>query len=354
MASLRCLSGLRQSKRKPRFVWMAAGLAWMLAYGVQDWAMALPQRSTITDAASVQTLVQPALRKQSRQVQVEASSDACRGEGDWPRRRSMLPWIGAGLFGCACASCAVSEKARAVTTLVSPSETLQRSHETQRDLTADARVAQGMAYGMRDYERAVFKIKKQLFGELWNRLPRSGSVVVEVGIGSFPNALFLGSAKAPRGIDLIGVDPNDGMERYAREFAERGGFLKPEKGNSLRITHGVAEALPLESGVADAVVCTLTLCSVQDPVQALAEMRRVLRPGGQYLFVEHVLSESDPVTAVAQRLATLEQVKRDGCHFDRRTLETIRAAGFDDVVGAYSDLSGCGFLNPTASGLAVA
>ncbi|KAJ1475644.1 hypothetical protein T484DRAFT_1633593, partial [Baffinella frigidus] len=114
------------------------------------------------------------------------------------------------------------------------------------------------------------------------------------------------------------------------------------------------EAIPLETASCDAVVCTLTRCS--DPAQAVAEIRRVLKPGGKFLFWEHVLSETDPDLARSQKSLTAWQVKRaDGCHLDRRTLQTITAegGGFKLESGGYFDLEGYNILNPTAAGIAV-
>jgi len=145
------------------------------------------------------------------------------------------------------------------------------------------------------------------------------------------------------------------MERYARENAEAAGILQPERKNSLRVVHGVAEALPLDTSSADAVVCTLTLCSVLDPDAAIAEVRRVLRPGGKFLFHEHVLSETDDELAEFQRNNNKMQVMRaDGCHLTRRTLNTIKSAGFGSVDGEYYDLNGFTILNPTVTGIATA
>lgn len=270
-------------------------------------------------------------------------------------RRALLPLFGAGLLGCLCAGCSAARRAEARTALAAPAaERLQR-FDPPRDKTLDAAFAQGMAYGMVDYERAVSKRKRQLFDRLLPGLPKQGAVVVELGMGSFPNALYVGSKKAPMGMDIVGVDPNDSMEAYARQNAEKVGLLSPEKGNSFRVVHGVAEALPLETGVADAVICTLTLCSVLDPQQAVAEIRRVLKSGGRLLFHEHVLSETNPLFAALQRQATPEQIRRaDGCHLDRRTLEIIRAGGFSSVDADYFELEGFNYLNPTAAGLATA
>jgi len=279
----------------------------------------------------------------------------CSGQPRTLRRRGVLPLLGAGLLGCVCTACAFQRRAEATATLVAPPQEQTKLYDPPRNKFVDAGFARGMASGMVDYERAVSERKRKLFSRLLQGLPRNGAVVVEVGMGAFPNALYLGSKSAPAGMDIVGVDPNDSMEEYARAAAEKAGLARTERGCSLRVAHGVAEALPLETGVADAAVCTLTLCSVLDPDKAVSEIRRILKPGGQFLFHEHVLSETDAIFAAAQRLATPAQVQRaDGCHLDRRTLETIRAGGFQAVDGEYFELSGFSYLNPTVAGIATA
>ena len=207
-----------------------------------------------------------------------------------------------------------------------------------------------MSTGMREYEAAVASTKQELFDKMLHTLPEGPErVVVELGMGSFPNAPFYRTARSP--LDIIGVDPNDSMEAYAKKNAKE----LVATGFSVRVVHGVGEALPLSSGSADAVVCTLTLCSVPQPERALAEIRRVLRPGGQFLFLEHVLSETDQRMATLQRALSPAQVERaDGCHLDRRTLETIRAAGFRTVDAKYFELDNFLYLNPTVAGIAMA
>jgi len=279
--------------------------------------------------------------------------------GRLPNRREAAHSLQTGLIGCACGLCfwaarPASDRAAPIDLDVKGSQDLKK-FDLPRSPKKDAEFAKGMAYGMVDYERAIAKRKKQLFARLLQGLPTEGALVVDVGIGSFPNALYMGSSKAPKGMDIVGVDPNSSMEPYAKENALRAKVLAAERRNSFRVVRGVAEALPLPSGVADAVVCTLTLCSVTDPAKAVSEIRRVLKPGGQYLFVEHVLSETNPVTATAQRLATPEHVKSDdGCHFDRQTLETIRQGGFQSLDADSFELENCGFLNPTVAGIAIA
>ena len=176
-------------------------------------------------------------------------------------------------------------------------------------------------------------------------------------MGTFPNAPYYAEALAgPNGkkLDVVGVDPNDSMQPYAQAaFADSGLPDAKLGGSTLRIVNGVAEAIPLADNSADAVVCTLTLCTVVDMDRTLAECVRVLKPGGQFLFLEHVLSETDQGLADAQIKFTPFQVQAaDGCHLDRRTLQNIKAAAFKSVDSEYFDLDGFLYLNPTIAGIA--
>ncbi|CAE8582972.1 unnamed protein product, partial [Polarella glacialis] len=265
--------------------------------------------------------------------------------GGWRQRRAevmqFVCHFWAALAACVCGLSLGSQSASAEVQLTVPSGDKVKQFDKPRDLAKDAGFARGMAYGMADYEQEASGKKLKLFQRLLSTLPREGATVVEVGMGSFPNAVYFGSEEnAPRGMDLVGVDPNDSMElsmeSFARESAQRAGLTEPGKKNSLRIVHGVAEALPLPSQCADAVVCTLTLCSVLDPAGAVAEIRRILKPGGKFLFHEHVLSETDSGLASQQKLFTPYQV--------------IRAGGFRSVDAEYFDLKGFEFLNPTVEG----
>ena len=208
-----------------------------------------------------------------------------------------------------------------------------------------------MASGMGDYEQAVAPAKRKLFDQMLSALPPAkGSdapVVVELGMGSFPNAPFYASATAP--LDVVGVDPNDSMKGYAMQNSQP--LLKG--GSSVRVAHGVAEALPFASKSVDAVVCTLTLCSVPTPEVALAEVQRVLKPGGQFLFLEHVKSETDEKLAAVQEYLNPQQVARaDGCNLNRRTLQIIKAANFAALDAEYFELKDFYVLNPTVAGIA--
>ncbi|VEU33668.1 unnamed protein product [Pseudo-nitzschia multistriata] len=262
----------------------------------------------------------------------------------------------AAMCSCCSSPLLLPQPAHGLAQITTPSREAIGAFDPPRNAFMDAAFAQGMAVGMVDYEREAYPKKKEIFKALFSSLPKNINsneepVIVEIGMGSFPNALYY---KGMKGLDIIGIDPNDWMEGYAKDNANRAGLLN-EDGDNLRIIHGVSEALPLLDASCDAVVCTLTLCSVLDPAKSVSEIKRVLKPGGKFLFWEHVLSQTDPDFARQQILNTPNQVKRaDGCHLDRRTGETIREAGFSKLDLQYIELKRFGFLNPTVCGIATA
>lgn len=95
-----------------------------------------------------------------------------------------------------------------------------------------------------------------------------------------------------------------------------------------RVLRAQAEHLPLESGSFDIVVSTLVLCTVQDAPAALAELHRVLKPQGRLLFLEHVRSDDPTLARWQDRLRRPWSWFGCGCQCNRRTAETIQAAGF--------------------------
>jgi SAM-dependent methyltransferase len=122
--------------------------------------------------------------------------------------------------------------------------------------------------------------------------------------------------------ELVVTEPNAGMLRRARRRAAD---------RPMTFVQAAAESLPFEDSSFDTVVSTLVLCSVDDVDRALAEVHRVLRPGGQLIFVEHVRS-SDPRTARWQdRLERPWHALADGCHPNRATLERLEAGPFELV-----------------------
>ncbi len=141
--------------------------------------------------------------------------------------------------------------------------------------------------------------------------------VVEVGAG--PGRNF--SWYPPEVRQVVAVEPEPYLRRRALHAA--GQSLV-----SVDVVDGVAEALPVADGWADTVVFALVLCSVADPDRALAEARRVVRPGGALRFYEHVAADS-PGWRRAQQIADRVWPRvAGGCHTHRDPVATIRRAGF--------------------------
>ncbi|KAL7538892.1 hypothetical protein ACHAXR_008870, partial [Thalassiosira sp. AJA248-18] len=142
------------------------------------------------------------------------------------------------------------------------------------------------------------------------------------------------------------------------ESAEKSGLISSSlpNNNSLRNVHGVAEALPFADGSVDAVVGTLTLCSVTDQERALSEIRRVMKPkSGKFLFWEHVLSEDETGLALQQKiLSPIQTFVADGCHLDRRTGVMIQNAGFRGGVEMEYLMLDDSIISPTVFGIATA
>ncbi len=140
--------------------------------------------------------------------------------------------------------------------------------------------------------------------------------VVEVGSGDGANFSFY----PVEVVRVVAVEP----ESYLRERAA----VRAEERIDLR--DGVAESLPVADASADAVVLSLVLCSVEDQAAALAEARRVLRPGGEVRFLEHVRSESPGLARVQRVLdATVWPRLFGGCHVSRDTVDALAAAGLE-------------------------
>lgn len=139
--------------------------------------------------------------------------------------------------------------------------------------------------------------------------------VLEAGAGTGYNLPYY----PDRVSDLTITDGMNGMLRRARKRAE-------QAGRHVTMTVAPVESLPYEDGTFDTVVASLLLCSVEDQDRALAEIRRVLKPGGTYLFLEHVRS-SDPKVAQSQdRWEGAWRVIAQGCHPNRDTLPRIESA----------------------------
>ena len=142
---------------------------------------------------------------------------------------------------------------------------------------------------------------------------------LELGVGVGANWEYL-----PEGLDYSGIEPDPYMLERARKHAATAG-----KAYDLR--EAPAEALPFDDATFDTVIVTLTLCTVADLSRSLAEARRVLKPGGELRFGEHVRAQSRAGAWLQDRFTPAWRKMGAGCHLNRRTAEAISAAGFEGV-----------------------
>ena len=165
--------------------------------------------------------------------------------------------------------------------------------------------------------------------------------VLEIGVGtgfSLPHY--------PPVEELVAVDPSEPMLRRARRRAA-------QVGRDVTFVQAPAERLPFADDSFDTVVSMVVLCTVGDQQRALQEMRRVLRPTGQFLFSEHVRSEDPKRARWQDRIEPIWGLVANGCHPNRRTLDAIRAAGFDVADVRQGELPGVpALVRPYISGRA--
>jgi ubiquinone/menaquinone biosynthesis C-methylase UbiE len=146
---------------------------------------------------------------------------------------------------------------------------------------------------------------------------RATGRVLEIGGGTGANLPFYGSGVT----ELVVTEPEEPM---ARRLEQR----LAEHQLPAIVVRAPAEELPFEAETFDAVVSMLVLCTVVDQVQALAEARRVLKPGGRLVFLEHVRSDDPKRARWQDRLHGPWVRLAYGCHCNRETLEGIERAGF--------------------------
>jgi SAM-dependent methyltransferase len=163
-----------------------------------------------------------------------------------------------------------------------------------------------------------FAMRNRVLAEYRARLlSRAKGRVLEIGIGSGLNLPFY----TPAVDELLGLEPSARLADMARNAA-RSDLL-------VAILRGGAERIPLAGHIVDTVVTTWTLCSIQDVAQGLAEIRRVLKPGGALLFVEHGLAPEAHISKWQRRLTPLWTPVSGGCHLDRPIPRLIENAGFE-------------------------
>ena len=141
--------------------------------------------------------------------------------------------------------------------------------------------------------------------------------VIEIGSGSGPNFRHYPDAVS----ELVAVEPEAHLRARAVEAAR-------DYGRPIRVVDAVADRLPFEDGSFDAAVAVLVLCSVPSQEAALAELHRVVRPGGELRFYEHVIGTSRRLSTLQRTLAPGLAKVFGGCRADRDTGRAIEAAGF--------------------------
>ena len=147
-------------------------------------------------------------------------------------------------------------------------------------------------------------------------VPEANGRVLEVGIGSGLNLPFYAG-----NVTVVGLDPSVELQDYGREVAARCGV-------DVDFVNGSGEQIPSEDNDFDSVVITWTLCSIPDPVQALQEIRRVLKPSGKLIFAEHGLSPDPGVAIWQSRINPIWKLVGGGCNLNRKMDELIAQAGF--------------------------
>ncbi len=150
-------------------------------------------------------------------------------------------------------------------------------------------------------------------------VPKARGHVLEIGAGSGLNFPFYAPGRVDR---VLALEPSAALRKKARLRVE-------EARVPVEWIDGRGEEIPLEDEGVDTVVVTYTLCSIEDDLRALAEIRRVLRPGGQLIFSEHGAAPEPGVLRWQRRLTPIWRKVAGGCHLDRPTTERLRVSGFD-------------------------
>ncbi len=172
--------------------------------------------------------------------------------------------------------------------------------------------------------------------------------VLELGPGTGANLTHL-----PRGLDaLILVEPSPAMRARLRARLAKVGAAAPGRLPAATVLAAAGDALPLPDGSVDIVVATLVLCSVRDPAAVLAEVRRVLAPGGRLLLLEHVAAPEGRTRRLQRLLTPAWRRVAQGCHLDRDTRAALVAAGFDDAGVSDHRIPGAGPIGPALVGVA--
>ncbi|HEX2566716.1 MAG TPA: methyltransferase domain-containing protein [Burkholderiales bacterium] len=163
-----------------------------------------------------------------------------------------------------------------------------------------------LACGMKDVRRQREQV-----------VPLARGRVLEIGIGTGLNLMHYDESQVE---EIVGLDPALEMHRLAKKRLQRTGL-------KLSLVDLSAERIPFDDAAFDTVLMTYTLCSIPDPVSALKEMRRVLKPGAKLIFCEHGASPDASVRRWQDRLTPLWSKIAGGCRLDRDVPALLKEAG---------------------------
>ena len=173
----------------------------------------------------------------------------------------------------------------------------------------------------RFYDRALKATEENGLGAMRGELlAEARGRVIEIGAGTGVNLELYGDGVED--LTLVEPDPHMGAQLRKR-LADRHGDPLPAQ-----LVAAPAEALPFPDDTFDTAVATLVLCTIPDPVAAIDELARVLRPGGRLVFIEHVRAEDASSARWQDRLEKPWRFLADGCHCNRDTEANLRASSF--------------------------
>jgi ubiquinone/menaquinone biosynthesis C-methylase UbiE len=192
------------------------------------------------------------------------------------------------------------------------------------------------------YDRLTESGERALLGALRREFVATAEgVVIEIGAGTGRNFPYYSAASVD---EVLAVEPDPEMRR-------RGEPRRHAAAAPISLLDGMAERLPFESACADTVVTTLALCSVDDPRQAVHEIKRVLKPGGTLILIEHIRAGDRWTTRFQDLLTPLWRRIAGNCHLNRPTLDTLSDAGFT-IQGGEAPVVGSPKLLPLVAGFA--
>jgi ubiquinone/menaquinone biosynthesis C-methylase UbiE len=149
-------------------------------------------------------------------------------------------------------------------------------------------------------------------------VPKAHGTVLEIGLGAGHNLPYYAGERVRR---VVGVDPCEASWQLAQPRVQQADF-------DVEFLAASAEDIPLPEHAVDAVLMTFSLCTIPDPEAALAEARRVLKPGGQLVFCEHGRAPDPSVARWQERVNPVWRRLFGGCHLNRDIVSLIQGSGF--------------------------